>query len=747
LIPLKGKTERPPAACSNPTHVKVSTPWRAEAAPTCKETKTAMHRVDLLFNRPPFAVTALVLALAATAAAAQTEPAPPAPVAPAPVETPAAAAAPGTAPAPLPLPVPAPAPVPEDRPVTAPAPPPRPAPLELERVVISATRHAMPLADTPAAVTVVDREAIEQRGADNVLEALRGETGIAVFTRTISGRKALALRGFDPKHTLFLVDGRRISASDGVIGHSDFQLDWVAMDEIERIEVVRGPLAALYGAEALGGVVQIFTRAPSDKLTGSVLLEGSRGEGSRGADGHRAAARISGPLLEGLTGALSLSESRRDDVPSALDPRVSDLEGRHKQEAAWRVRWAAAPGQALELEQRYGREERWATSVERSGLRRVYGSDTDLDRSHTALRWSADWAGAQAWHTDLRVYQSRLSMENSRTNGVAALRPNALRDRAVDMQFDGRPFDQHLVTGGLEWRDENLENQALPGGDSSASHRSVFLQDEFKPLRDFTLTTGLRHDNHERFGGAWSPRLYAVWRAQPEWVIKGGYSRGFKPPTLKQITPGYQEDEGPYTYLSDPELQPEKSHGVELGVVWDRRDAGAQLMVFDNRVKDLIMPVATGVTVPRTTFQFTNIDRAKLQGAELSGSLRFAAAWKIEANYQYLEAHDGNGQRLEKRPRHTLGAGLEWSAGPWRAGARVDSSAGQVIASTTVGQPPQEVPPLTFLGANVTRELGSGLRLSVGLHNITNVNPPERSRLYTAGEAPRTVRIALRGSW
>lgn len=679
----------------------------------CPETKTTMPRAASARPcRPPFAVTALALALATTVATAQTETTPPVPAAPTSADTLA-----------------------------------RPAPLELERVVISATRHAMPLADTPAAVTVVDREAIEQRGADNVLEALRGETGIAVFTRTISGRKALALRGFDPKHTLFLVDGRRISASDGVIGHSDFQLDWVAMDEIERIEVVRGPLAALYGAEALGGVVQIFTRAPSDKLAGSVLLEGSRGEGSRGADGHRAAARISGPLLEGLTGALSLSESRRDDVPSALDPRVSDLEGRHKQEAAWRVRWAATPGHALELEQRYGREERWATSVERSGLRRVYGSDTELDRSHTALRWSADWAGPQTWHTDLRVYQSRLSMENTRTNGVAALRPNALRDRAVDLQFDGRPLDQHLLTGGLEWRDENLENQALPGGDSSAWHRSAYLQDEFKPVNDFTLTTGLRHDSHERFGGAWSPRLYAVWRAQPEWVIKGGYSRGFKPPTLKQITPGYQEDEGPYTYISDPELQPETSHGVELGVVWDRRDVGAQLMVFDNRVKNLILPVPTGVTVPRTTYQFANIERAKLQGAELSGSLRFAAVWKVEANYQYLDAHDGNGQRLEKRPRHTLGAGLEWSDGPWRAGARVDSSAGQVLASTTVGQPPQEVPPLTFLGANVTRELGSGLRLSVGLHNITNVNPPERSRLYTAGEAPRTLRIALRGNW
>lgn len=618
---------------------------------------------------------------------------------------------------------------------------------ELERVVVSATRHAMPLADTPAAVTVVDRATIEQRGADNVLEALRGETGITVFTRSIAGRKALALRGFDPKHTLYLVDGRRISASDGVIGHSDFQLDWVAMDEIERIEVVRGPLAALYGAEALGGVVQIFTRPPDDRPTASVMLEGSHGQGERGGDGHRAGARLSAPLAPGVSAALSLNDSRRDDVPSALDPRVTDLEGRHKQEAAWRLRWAPTEGHTIDLEQRYGHERRWARSVERSGLRRVYDSDTELDRFHNALRWGADWAGDAHWHSDLRLYQSRLAMNNTRTSGVAALRPNTLTDRAVDGQFDGRPWAGHQLTGGAEWRDETLENRSLPGGESSAWHHSAYLQDELQAARGVTLTGGLRYDAHQRFGQAWSPRAYGVWRIDTDWVLKGGYSRGYKPPTLKQITPGYQEDEGPYTYLSNPDLQAETSHGLEAGLAWDRRQLGLMFMAFDNRVKNLIVAQPTGVTVPRTVYRFQNVDRAVLRGAELSATWRPVTAWTLEANYQYLDARDGQGLRLEKRPRHTLGSRLEWATAAWRAGLQLDATAGQVIASTVAGQPSQEVPPLVFVGTSVTRQLGQGLRLTVGVHNLTNVNPPERSAYYTAGEAPRTLRVTLRGSW
>jgi hypothetical protein len=81
----------------------------------------------------------------------------------------------------------------------------------------------------------------------------------------------------------------------------------------------------------------------------------------------------------------------------------------------------------------------------------------------------------------------------------------------------------------------------------------------------------------------------------PEWVVKGGYSDGFKPPTLKQITPGYQEDEGPFTYLANPALRLETSDSVEVGAAWDSPAAGVQAMLFDSRVDDLIVPVATGL--------------------------------------------------------------------------------------------------------------------------------------------------------
>jgi len=620
-------------------------------------------------------------------------------------------------------------------------------PEQLPIVLVSATRHAMALVDAPAAVTVITAEQIAQRGADNVLEAVRGETGISVFGRTISGRKTVSLRGMDARHTLFLVNGKRIGASDGVIGHSDFQLDWVAADEIERIEIVRGPLSVLYGAEAMGGVVNIITRQPGEQWQGSARLEGSWADDGRGGDGHRASARLAGPLAAGLAASLTVADSRRDAVSSSLDPRISDIEGRHKQDAGLALQWTLSPGQQLELEGRSGREERDALAVERSGKKRVYASDTLLERSHAMLGWAANWGAAREWNSVVRAYASRVAMSNLRSNGVASLRPNTLNDQVLEANLNGRLSAAHWLTTGLELREEKLRNEGLVGGEASASHRSVFVQDEWTLNPALTITAGLRRDHHERFGGEWSPRLYGVWHLAPHWTLKGGTSHGYKPPTLKQISPGYQEDEGPYTYQSDPTLRPESNRAVELGLGWDTQDAGAQLMVFDNRVRDLIVPVLVSSTGPRSLFRFANVDRARLRGLETSARWRLAGGFSLAANYQYLDARDGLGARLEKRPRHTLGAGLDWAAGPWRASLRAEHSAGQLLAATVVGQPPQPVPALTLCNASIGWNFSPRLALDLGVTNLGNTQLAERSGLFTWAEAPRTWRLSLRGNW
>lgn len=619
---------------------------------------------------------------------------------------------------------------------------------EPQTVVVSATRHAMALVDAPAAIAVVTRADIEARGADNVFEAVRGDTGISIQGRTISGRKTINLRGMDGRHTLVLVDGKRIGASDGVIGHSDYQYDWVAVDDIERIELIRGPMSVLYGAEALGGVVNIITRAPgAERWRFGVMGEGSIADGGRGGDGHRASVHADGPLGAGVRLAVSASDVRRQSVESRGTAGVSDLEGRHKRDAALRLHARPAAGHEIVAEHRVGEEDRWSGMRERSGQRRLFQSLTPIDRSHSALGWTGELGGAQDLRASLRAYRSTIDTGNQRSNGVASLRPQSLDDRVGEGQLSLAPLAGQLTTTGFELRRERLENVGLPGGEGRAEHQALYLQHEMPLSGALALTAGLRHDRHSRFGREWSPRAYLVWQPAPGWTVKGGYGHGFKAPTLKQISPDYLEDEGPITFKGNAALRPETNDALEIGVGYSAAALGVQAMLFHNRVDNLIITRQIGVLAGRALHLFDNTEKATLQGLETSANWKPLRSLTLGASWQWLDATDGHGQRLERRPRHQFGVRADWTSGPWRAGLRAERSQGQLLPALVTGQPAQPVPGVTLVSAHAGASLPLGLDLSLGVSNLGNVNLADKSPLYLHAEAPRTWRLTLRGRW
>jgi len=616
--------------------------------------------------------------------------------------------------------------------------------LQPQPVVVTATRHPMPLIDAPASMDAVTREQIEQRGADNVFQALLGESGISIRSRTIGGRRGLAVRGMEGRHVLTLVNGKRISASDGVIGHSDFQYDWIPMEGIERIEVIRGPMSVLYGSEALGGVINVILREPGGAWAGSALLEGRQAAGSRGGDGQRAAARLAGPLSAQWRLSAVVSDVRLDPVDSVADRRITEIEEREKRDALLQLGWLPAPGHGVSAEYWFGREDRWANARERGGRKRYYESVTDIDRSHASLGWAADWSGPLEVSSLLRVYESTLQMNNTRSNGVAALRPQKLVDRVFEGNATMTATPRQRLTAGFERRDEQLDNEGLPGGSADAVHQALYLQDEISLNPALMLTAGLRYDHQDMFGGEWSPRLYAVWQPAPQWTLKGGYGHGFKAPNLKQISPGYVEDEGPFTYHGNPDLQPETNDSFELAAGWSSPQASAMLTLFHNQVDGLIVPRLFAVVAGRNHYVFENIDEATMRGAEASVRAVLGGGFWTTLNYQYLTAIDGDGQRLEKRPRHSYGARLDWARGPWTAGVLLTSSRGQLLATSVVGQPPQPVPTLTLLSAQAQWLVTPNVDVGIGVENLNNTRLSDKSPLFTYAEPPRTGRLSLR---
>jgi outer membrane receptor for ferrienterochelin and colicins len=617
-----------------------------------------------------------------------------------------------------------------------------------QTIVVSATRHAMPQIDAPAAIDVITRADIEVRGADNIFEAVRGETGISIQGRTVSGRRTLNLRGMDARHTLMLVDGKRIGASDSFVAHSDFQYDWIAVDDIERIEVIRGPMSVLYGAEALGGVVNIITRSPGrERWSLGAMVEGSVAEGDLGGNGHRASLHADGPLGADFRLGVSVSQRRRQAIANQEDARISDLEGQEKSDAAVRLVWDPAPGHELVAEHRFGEETRWADLREKSGRKRYYASITPVDREHSSLGWTGALGGALDARASLRIYRSTLQTGNTRSNGVASLRPQALDDRVGEGQFSIVPAAGQLSSAGFELRREEVENVGLAGGHGRADNRALYLEHEARLAPTVTLTGGLRYDHHSRFGHEWSPRAYLVWKAAPGWTVKGGYGHGFKAPTLKQNSADYLEDEGPFTFRGNAALRPESNDAVEIGVGWSSPQLGVQAMLFHNRVTDLIVTRPIGMLAGRALYTFENTDKATLQGLESGATWKPTRAWTLAASWQWLDATDGSGQRLERRPRHQFGLRAGWASGPWSAGGSVERSKGLILAAPVAGEPAQPVPSITMMSAHASVALPHGLELGLGVINLGNVNLADESPLFLHAEVPRTWRLTLRGRW
>ncbi|MCW5657191.1 MAG: TonB-dependent receptor [Burkholderiaceae bacterium] len=615
-----------------------------------------------------------------------------------------------------------------------------------QTVVVTATRHALLFNDAPAALSVVTARDIEARGAANVLEAIRGETGLSLQGRAVGGRKVLSLRGMDSRHALFLVDGKRIGASDGVIGASDFQYDWIAVDDIERIEIVRGPMSVLYGSEAIGGVVNVITRQAGDSWRFGALSEGSLTDTARGGDGWRLGARADGPLGADTFVRAGATARAIDAVAAPADARIDELEARRQRDAWLGIAWRGLPGHRFELEHRAGREDREANARERAGARRYHVTTNEIERAHSALSWDAEWAAAV--ETQLRAYRSTIDVVNRRSAGVTPNVPQRVTEDVLEGQARA-PLGAHALLVGLEARNEGLDDPGLPGGSGVLRHRSLFAQDEWSPLQPLTLTVGLRHDTHGDYGDELSPRLYGVWRVDGFWTVKGGYSHGFKVPNLKQVVPGARP-EGPNTFLGNPGLQPETSDSVELGVGFTNGARQAQLMLFDQRVKDLIEVrlVAPGPVPGIGTYTYENLARARLRGAELGLAWPLGAGFSAATSYTYLDATNAlSGARLERRPRHSATVRVDWRGGPWRIGISIERSVDQLLPATTPNTPPQPVPGLTFVGAHVTVALPAGLEATLGVRNLTDVRLSEKSPLYTHAEAPRTWHVGLRGRW
>lgn len=614
---------------------------------------------------------------------------------------------------------------------------------ELPSLVVTATNTGQALRDAPANMTVIDRDELARRPVQDLTDALRGTPGLQ-FTGVGMSRRGISIRGMSGEHTLVLIDGQRVNSSASVIAHADFELGWVPVEAIERIEVVRGPMSALYGSEALGGVVNVITRSATDHWISNLNINGGLPDHGYGGQTHQLGVYAGGPLVPGVLGVTVSGETRRRESTADRDDQaLSEIEGHHADSGSVALHWTPDDAQRIDLSIALGEEERWRDTRTGGGMPREHQAQTEVERERWTLSHRGNWRWGQS---TLRAYRSELVQRNRYTGGQT---PSSPRQELTEEIVDGSvsvPFASHYLSLGGEWRRESLEHGGFATGEAEAIHRALFLQDEIDLTDEVSLVLGSRFDQHEEYGWETSPRAYLVYHASDAWTIKGGGGRGFKAPTLKQLSPQYSAigGGGMFTIYGNPELEPETNTSYELSADYLGDSWSLNAGVFQNNVRNLIQTVCVSNCGIRGTEvrHYENVDAARIQGIELGFGVELPADLHWRMNYTYLDAVDRDtDQRLEGRSRHLANAALSWAPNQrfdaQLRGEYVGTQLGSAQGSTYT------LPSYHMWHLDLRHHLSDRLTLRGGIENLTDERLTDESERFNYAEPGRTYHVGL----
>lgn len=338
--------------------------------------------------------------------------------------------------------------------------------------MITATSSERNLKDAPASISVISGEELRERPVSDLADALEGTPGITI-TGVGLGRHGISVRGMQPDHTLILVDGMRISNSSSAVAHSDFELDWVPSEAIERVEVVRGPMSSPYGSEALGGVVNVITRRATDHWQSSISMNGLFTEHGLGGHQYNFSGYTGGLIIPGEMGFNVWGAFKGRSELSSPDNKQGTSLGDYKAftgNAA--LIWTPDERQRIDLGYTGGYENRWSNMQGSGPFSKAYRSEDDIWRQRISLSHEGNWD----WGTSrVRVYSALLNRENERSDNALVSGPQKFIDTVGDGQISFSPLEDHKITLGGELRQERLKDPTVNhSGRTSQMHHRAF---------------------------------------------------------------------------------------------------------------------------------------------------------------------------------------------------------------------------------------------------------------------------------
>ncbi|MYZ43631.1 FepA family TonB-dependent siderophore receptor [Schauerella aestuarii] len=571
---------------------------------------------------------------------------------------------------------------------------------------------------------------IERRPPTNDLsDIIRRAPGVNLTGNSASGARGnnrqIDIRGMGPENTLILVDGKPVSSRNAVRygwdGDRDTRGDtnWVPAEEVERIEVIRGPAAARYGSGAMGGVVNIITKRPTDKLSGSMTYYLNQPENTDEGNTNRVGIRLSGPLSDTVSFRLSgnynktnadardINAGRADEGANGV-VSTSGREGVTNKDFRSTFSWQADARNALDFDFGYSRQGNdyagdTMNNVNSAFSDSLYGTETNrMYRETLGLTHRGDYS----WGTSRASIGYDYTRNSRQQEGLAGGPEGAPVDmgfstaRLRNLRTAGEvnvPFTlgvKQVATVGAEYLRESLDdpsgtrqtygsgsigNTGYADRESKTKQNSyaLFVENNMEAGSRTILTPGVRLDHSDKFGSNWSPSLNSSFQATDRLTLKGGIARAYKAPNLYQSNPNYllysrgngclasQTNSNGCYLVGNDDLRPEISVNKEIGFEYDTGTWRTSAAYFRNDYKnkivagtDFLYRLPNGSRV----LQWTNSGKAVVEGLEgnLFVPLTNTLDWNTNFTYMLQSKNKDNGEPLSIIPKYTVNSTLDW---------------------------------------------------------------------------------------
>lgn len=590
-------------------------------------------------------------------------------------------------------------------------------PLDLGTIVLTANNREQAITDVQASVEVITREEIARTPGRTAIDALRNAAG--VDARSSGANSSVTIRGQIPNagsSVLILVDGLPRTGKYGLDN-----LNLVAVENIERIEVIRGPMSALYGADASAGVINIITTKP-DGGTSTTLTTTLGASASNHGDGRESFnlgfshSFTTGDVSHRISAGARLAEPFRFNREV-----VDDLSGIRHYNLEYAGHWQIDDSHELSFQ----------FSAIRQDDRADGQSTFPVVQRFRRIEEETQYFGALRYAGEVGPGRLMLDVSHGFTDGSAnrsmTVEETEFHESLVQAryQFDtitsGVGTHDVQIGAGYQYSeiDVNIYNRTGERGNLFG-----YVQNEWKPTDRVAVVAGLRIDDYDDFGTEVTPRL-TIGSVGDGLTWRLGYGEAYRAPSLIEQYSSFTR--GRFLIVGDPDIGPETTEAYEAAIGWRADRGGIEAIYHHADIDGLIEAQSTGRIIGGLSeIRYQNVERARIRGVEVVGDWQISDALSLSGSYAYLDAENAsNGDRLEDRPQHEVKLAATWENGPFSASLAARGSFDYFATDSNAprGTPPSSSDYVT-VDTTFSYAVNDRTTLTLGIENIADKRAP-----------------------